>query len=473
MRSEQEMMERILGIAREDSRIRAVYLNGSRANPAVAQDAFRDYDIVYVVTDTAPFREDPDWPGRFGEVAILQTPDALDAAMGRAVDLSRSFGWLMLFRDGTRIDLHVETPATLSAYGADSLTVPLLDKDGLLPPLPPASDRSHWITPPTEGEYAACCSDFWWCLNNIAKGILRDQLPYAMRMYNTVVHPRLDDLVLWCIGARTGFSRSCGMWGKYAKAYLSPAEYTLYAASYSGGSYPQLWQAMSAAGDLFSSLARELAASLGLAYVSADEAGIRRYLRDMRTQYDPSDLTDIFSSNKEDTPMILETPRLSLREMTQADFPALCKILQDPEVMYAYEHAFSDAEAQDWLQRQQERYRQSGYGLWAVILKETGEMIGQCGLTPQTCNQRVVPEIGYLFQKAFWHQGYATEAAIACKEYAFFQLGAEEVFSIIRDNNLPSQRVALRNGMQVTETLMKHYYGMDMPHLVFSVKRQG
>lgn len=99
-------------------------------------------------------------------------------------------------------------------------------------------------------------------------------------------------------------------------------------------------------------------------------------------------------------------------------------------------------------------------------------MIGQCGLTMQDWEGRQVPEIGYLFEKAYWHQGYATEAAIGCREYAFRNLGIEEVFSIIRDNNIPSQNVARRNGMTMVGTQKKYYYGMDMPHLVFSVKRE-
>ena len=78
---------------------------------------------------------------------------------------------------------------------------------------------------------------------------------------------------------------------------------------------------------------------------------------------------------------ILRTGRLLLRELEDGDFPALCRILQDGEVMYAYEHAFSDGEAWDWLRRQQERYRRDGFGLWAVVERSTGELVGQCGLT--------------------------------------------------------------------------------------------
>lgn len=169
---------------------------------------------------------------------------------------------------------------------------------------------------------------------------------------------------------------------------------------------------------------------------------------------------------------ILETDRLYLREMEQDDFEELCKILKDSEVMYAYEHAFSDGETQQWLNNQLKRYEEYGFGLWAVVLKETGEMIGQCGLTMQDGDGKEVLEVGYLFQKAYWHKGYATEAAVACKKYAFDTLKAEEVYSIIRDNNIASQNVAKRNGMTVCGKIIKHYYGMDMPHLLFSVKRQ-
>ena len=127
--------------------------------------------------------------------------------------------------------------------------------------------------------------------------------------------------------------------------------------------------------------------------------------------------------------MILETPRLGLRRLTQEDFPALCRTLQDPVAMTAYEGAFSD-------------------GKGAEVL-----------------------EIGYLFQRDRWHRGYATEAARACKAYAFDTLGAAEVSSLIRDTNLPSQRVALRNGMTPRDTMVKHYRGVEMPHTRYAVSR--
>lgn len=163
--------------------------------------------------------------------------------------------------------------------------------------------------------------------------------------------------------------------------------------------------------------------------------------------------------------MILETERLYMRELTQADYKALCEILQDEETMYAYEGAFSFEEVQEWLDRQISRYKKWGFGLWAVILKETDKLIGQCGLTMQPWKNGEVLEIGYLFNRAYWHNGYATEAAKACKEYAFEILDVDEVCSIIRDTNTASQNVALRNGMTVSDSSVKHYKGVDMLHV--------
>ena len=171
--------------------------------------------------------------------------------------------------------------------------------------------------------------------------------------------------------------------------------------------------------------------------------------------------------------MIIETERLILRKMTEDDFPLLCKHLKDAEVMYAYEHPFSDEEIWEGINTQFRRYADDGFGVLSVILKDTGELIGQCGPSMQPCEDRELLEIGYIFQKAHWHKGYATEAAIACKEYVFDVLGADEVFSLIRDTNIASQNVAIRNGMSVVGKYVKHYRGIDMPHYIFSVKRNA
>lgn len=170
--------------------------------------------------------------------------------------------------------------------------------------------------------------------------------------------------------------------------------------------------------------------------------------------------------------IIIETERLILHRLVQTDFDNLRNILRDEEVMYAYEGTFDDTEVQEWLDRQINRYENDGIGLYAVTLKASSEFIGQCGLTMQDYNNSKVMEVGYLFRKEFWHQGYATEAAIACKEYAFNKLGVDKIYSIIRNTNTASQKVAERNGMVMIDQFVKHFKGVEMPHFVFLVKKE-
>jgi len=169
--------------------------------------------------------------------------------------------------------------------------------------------------------------------------------------------------------------------------------------------------------------------------------------------------------------MIVQTERLELREMTDADLPALRRTLHDDVAMTAYEGAFSDDESLAWLRRMQQRYADDGFGLWAVALRQTGEFIGQCGITRQRIDDDEVIEVGYLFERAHWHRGYAAEAARACRDWAFETLGTDEVYAKVRATNVASMNVAIRLGMTVRRTFTTHYRGVDMPHLAFAISR--
>lgn len=169
--------------------------------------------------------------------------------------------------------------------------------------------------------------------------------------------------------------------------------------------------------------------------------------------------------------MVLETERLILREMGQSDFGDLAGILQDPEVVYAYEHHFTDQDVQEWLDRQIKRYETDGFGLWALILKTTGEMVGQAGLTMQPCRGEEVLEIGYLLKKKYWHHGYATEAAMGCRNYAFDRLNQDKVYSIIKADNELSKRVARNIGMKKILEFVTQYYNGDMLHELYCVEK--
>jgi predicted N-acetyltransferase YhbS/predicted acetyltransferase len=169
---------------------------------------------------------------------------------------------------------------------------------------------------------------------------------------------------------------------------------------------------------------------------------------------------------------VIQTERLLLRDMTAADLGSLSAIMQDAETMRAYEGPFSDTETEGWLERQIENHTHWGHGLWAVALADAPEqMVGQCGLTLQHVEGDQVLEVGYLFNRRHWGHGYATEAARACVGLAFREFDAAEVWAIVRDTNLKSMNVAIRCGMEVRRRFTKHYRGVDMPHLAFSVRR--
>jgi len=168
---------------------------------------------------------------------------------------------------------------------------------------------------------------------------------------------------------------------------------------------------------------------------------------------------------------IIETKRLYLREMTMEDLSAAGEIVYDEQTMYAWNGPWSEEENIEGIQKQILGYREEGFGRWAVVLKETNKVIGICGLQWCDTDKDKVLEIGYLFNRAYWHKGYAAEAALACKKYAFDVLNYDEVFSLIRDTNFASMNVAIRNGMLIRGRYTKHYKGEDMPHYIFSARK--
>lgn len=140
--------------------------------------------------------------------------------------------------------------------------------------------------------------------------------------------------------------------------------------------------------------------------------------------------------------------------------------------MTAYEHAFTMEEVYTWLGRQQARYIRYGFGLWALLDAGTGAFVGQVGLTMQETPNGPELEIGYLLKRRFWHNGYASRAAAVCRDFAFSQMDAPRVVSIIRDTNEASKRVAERTGLRPEYAFVKHYYGVDMPHIVYVLRRE-
>jgi aminoglycoside 6-adenylyltransferase len=275
LRTEQEIMDLILGVAKADERIRAVLLVGSRANPEAPKDIYQDYDITYFVEDITPFYNNPAWiEKRFGKPLIMQMPEAMRYPIGDG-----NFNYMMIYPDEVRIDLSF----VYNNYIDDGEpAVVLLDKDngnGLLPSQVVPNYKYWHIKPPSSLFFYSCCNNFWWCLNNVAKGIARDELPYVMDMLNVWVRTELHDMINWYIGTLYGFNLSTGKTCKYIKKYLPPELYAQYIATYSGSNYTDVWAVVDTMCNLFHTLASAVAFHFDFTYRQEEEDGIREYLK--------------------------------------------------------------------------------------------------------------------------------------------------------------------------------------------------
>ncbi len=299
MRSEQQMLALILDTARGDERMRAVVLNGSRANPNAPRDPFQDFDIVYFATEVAPYRCNYEWIKRFGELMILQEPEEM-APLAEAQDPPPTGDghvvYLMQFADGNRIDLSVVPVAAIGPDGAlpekDSQTVVLLDKDGRLAPVPPASDSDYLPRPPTAKQFADCCNECWWVSPYVARGLWRREILYAKHMQDAYVREQLDKMVRWYIGVQTDFTASPGKLGKYVERYLTPELWQMLLRTYSDADYERTWDALDAMGELFRRLAGVVAERFGFAYPTGDDMRVSAHLRHVRRL--PGDAAEIY-----------------------------------------------------------------------------------------------------------------------------------------------------------------------------------
>lgn len=280
MRSEKEMYQLLLDIANTDDRILAVYMNGSRTNVNVPRDIFQDYDVVYVVRETSPFIEDKDWICQFGNILYMQYPDESPDEPG---DKENLYGWLMQFDDGNRIDLHVESVQHAKEHiHDDKLCRILLDKEHILPEIPEASDEDYHVKRPTQAQFQACANEFWWCSNNLAKGLWREEILYVQDMANFVVRKQLEKMLAWKVGIQTDFQVSVGKSAKYLYRWLDAEEYQRYLDTYFGGKVEEAWEAVLRMCDLFEGTSKDVAGGLGYTYNDAEGKAARLFLEHVR-----------------------------------------------------------------------------------------------------------------------------------------------------------------------------------------------
>lgn len=164
----------------------------------------------------------------------------------------------------------------------------------------------------------------------------------------------------------------------------------------------------------------------------------------------------------------METKRLIFRKIEQSDYDNLKEIISDEETMKYYPKPYDDQGVQKWINWCQGCYKKRGFGLFAIILKENKNFIGDCGITLQNINGKEVFEIGYHLNKKYWHNGYASEASQFMRDYYFNNTENNEVYSYMNKENIPSINVAKRNGM----IFIEEYDEDNYPHVVYKITRE-
>lgn len=289
MRNKQDMLDLILNTAKQDDRIRAVIMNGSRTNPNAMPDVFQDYDIVYLVTAVGSFTNDHSWIDIFGERMILQLPDEFGDPPTKE-DNGR-FTYLIQFMDGNRIDLTLYSVDHLDQREEDSLTVLLLDKDRLFGSLPAPDESDYLPSPPTAKQYADSCNEFWWVSVYVAKGLWRRQLTYAKYMMDNAVRGELMKMLTWYVGIKTGYSRNLGGYGKFLQQILEPDLWAMLEKTYADADYEHNWDALFMMAELFRRIARAVAEHQEFDYVEQDDERVSNHLHYVRAL--PQDATDM------------------------------------------------------------------------------------------------------------------------------------------------------------------------------------
>jgi aminoglycoside 6-adenylyltransferase len=282
-RNESEMLDLILNIAKQDERIRAVIMNGSRASPSAKKDIFQDYDIVYLVTYVEPFVENKDWVKQFGDLLMMQTPDVMDGNWPKSKD---KYAYLMQFKDWNRIDLTLLHLSQLNTMPRESQSILLLDKDQIVEPFDQPSDKDYLPKPPSSKEFFDCCNEFLWVSTYVAKGLWRKQITYAKHVSEQGIKEQLIQMIVWYIGIKTDFKKSMGCYGKYIEDYLEPKLWHEFLTTYVDTDYNNMWFALFKMCELFNRLAIQVSSHFGYPFDQEEFVRVVKYLYDVKNDID-------------------------------------------------------------------------------------------------------------------------------------------------------------------------------------------
>lgn len=280
MRTEQEMMDLIMNKALQDDRIRAVTMDGSRANCNATHDKYCDFDIVYYVTDVREFTTDKSWISYYEDILIVQYP--MDW-YSHPYDYHShdTFTYLIQFADGNRIDLSIVDIRNIEkeAYNNEPRIV-LLNKDNFIELGPIDDERAFYIQKPSELEFYNTCNEFRWLCIYISKGLCREELYYAKYAYDVLVMEMFIKMLNWKIAIDHNFQVTTGDHSKYLKRFLTDSEMRRFHAIFPNGKYEDIWNKLFLMYDYFAELESYVAENLGYTADTHETKRVRQFIVD-------------------------------------------------------------------------------------------------------------------------------------------------------------------------------------------------
>ncbi|WP_152393459.1 aminoglycoside 6-adenylyltransferase [Paenibacillus guangzhouensis] len=280
MRSRQEMMDLGMQFAHSYEQIRLFTLEGSLTNVNIPPDEFQDYDFSYFVTDMEHFKRSDEWIDFFGPRMILQKPEDMELF---PAELGNWFSYLMIFEDGTKIDLTLIPLGEVGDYfeQSDGLVEVLLDKDNRIKQPVVASDRQYYIRKPSARSFDDCCNEFWMSATYVAKGLARQEILFAIDMMNNVFRPNLLTMLRWKVGMDTEYTLSIGKSDKFLQQYVTREIWERLLSTYNMVSIPSMWAALDTCVALFRETAHQIAKQYQYSYPAYD-AKISPYIDHIR-----------------------------------------------------------------------------------------------------------------------------------------------------------------------------------------------
>lgn len=275
MRTEKEMLDLILNIAKQDKNIKAVCMNGSRVNEKNKPDIHQDFDIVYIVENLEDIIADLEWINQFGNRIITQFPEAQDLYPS---ELEERYPILMLFDDYNRIDLTLLSKNKLSEYLVeDKLIKILLDKDNLLPKNNSVSEASYWISKPYQKLFDECINEFYWVSTYVMKGIWRNELLYSIDHLN-ICRRMLLLMLAWDKGYKFDFQVNFGKSFKYLPNYLGSNKNSELTSTYPHLNTNEIKEALYKMTEMFDYAAVMVSKKCKLNYDTENYAEVKKYI---------------------------------------------------------------------------------------------------------------------------------------------------------------------------------------------------